>query len=261
MKIRYKLIIIFIILFLFFYIYYNNNNNNYLNNSRQIIVKDNNNNNRVSNDNILSNYCNYLLNYSLNFSKLEFLINYVNDYGRTSSIHSISVLIASNILRDEQDDDIINYLETGTQWGFSLLFLCESKFKYINMYGIDLFEKNEDFIDDLNITTITQKIKNYCFINNKIINLNLYKINSHDINSFKNKDLKINLLYIDGDHSYFGVVSDFYYYSKYLVNNSIIIFDDYNYIRKELIKAVDDIYNNNNKNLIPIIYKKMKIVF
>lgn len=56
-------------------------------------------------------------------------------------------------------------------------------------------------------------------------------------------DTQIDILFIDGDHSYNGVIRDFELYSKYVSNGGYIIFDDY--LDKEYspdVKlAVDDI--------------------
>ena len=55
----------------------------------------------------------------------------------------------------------------------------------------------------------------------------------------------VDILFIDGDHSYFGVWSDFLYYSKLVKPNGYIVFDDYNdFTHNRMVKsAVDHIVN------------------
>lgn len=57
------------------------------------------------------------------------------------------------------------------------------------------------------------------------------------------KDVKVDMLFIDGDHSYNGVRRDFNNYSPLVVSGGFIIFDDYLDAKHspEVRKAVDDL--------------------
>lgn len=61
----------------------------------------------------------------------------------------------------------------------------------------------------------------------------------------KVKNLQVDMLFIDGDHSYYGVWNDFLNYSRLVKPNGYIIFDDYNdHKNSPLVKsAVDHIVN------------------
>lgn len=57
---------------------------------------------------------------------------------------------------------------------------------------------------------------------------------------------KIDILFIDGDHSYNGVLSDFYEYKNFVNSNGFIVFDDYNDFTHspEVRPAVDTIVSS-----------------
>jgi len=60
---------------------------------------------------------------------------------------------------------------------------------------------------------------------------NLYQYiegNSQVKSTYDNLDSTYDIIFIDGDHSYDGVLKDFEIYSKYLKQGGYIVFDDYN---------------------------------
>lgn len=133
----------------------------------------------------------------------------------------------------------ITYLEIGCYAGGSACLMLQRP--NTDVYSIDLGYP------------ITKKI-----VYNNINNLNRYNNyyeyiqgNSNSVNVINrvNKNIKkIDILFIDGDHSYNGVLSDFNIYSKYLNNGGYIVFDDYNdkLNSPEVKIAVDDIVKNLN---------------
>jgi hypothetical protein len=60
----------------------------------------------------------------------------------------------------------------------------------------------------------------------------------HDF--FIRQDIKIDLLWIDGDHSYEGVKTDFYLYSKILSDNGVIIIHDTDSNYEETLLVSED---------------------
>ncbi len=65
---------------------------------------------------------------------------------------------------------------------------------------------------------------------------------------FSKLNLKIDYLFIDGDHSYQGVLDDFNNYSPFMNDNGIIVFDNYNdHSWPEVKTATDEIIELDNK--------------
>jgi predicted O-methyltransferase YrrM len=161
-------------------------------------------------------------------------------------------------------EKIENYLEIGVHNGGSMsLLLTNNNSK--NLFGLDLFEdmyninkqkkkKKYDMYqyfrrDNLeinktknNLELVKEKYKNYNS-NLKLIKGNSYFDETEE--KFKTDcNVLIDLLFIDGDHTFDGVKNDFERYSKYVKKNGYIIFDDYHH---EIIKKYcDTLFNNNN---------------
>ena len=56
----------------------------------------------------------------------------------------------------------------------------------------------------------------------------------------------IDVLFIDGDHSYSGVKHDYETYIKFVKINGYIVFDDYSPRWPDVVKFVNTIRTNNN---------------
>jgi predicted O-methyltransferase YrrM len=128
----------------------------------------------------------------------------------------------------------INYLEIGCYAGGSACLMLQRP--NTNVISIDLGKPISKTIVENNV----KKLNKY---NN---NFNYIKGDSKDkktLASFLNIIDNIDILFIDGDHSYNGVIEDFKTYSQFVNPKGYIIFDDYNdskYSPKVKI-AVDDI--------------------
>lgn len=84
--------------------------------------------------------------------------------------------------------------------------------------------------------------------------IHLLRLNSHDQSTLENVkniigDRKIDLLFIDGDHSYDGVKSDFDMYKSLMRNNGIIAFHD----------IVD--HGNNSDRKVNIFWEELKLKY
>jgi predicted O-methyltransferase YrrM len=68
-------------------------------------------------------------------------------------------------------------------------------------------------------------------------------------------NIKIDMLFIDGDHSYQGVINDWNNYNKHVNKGGFIIFDDYNdtVFSPEVKKAVNDIVHSLDSTKFEII--------
>lgn len=163
--------------------------------------------------------------------------------------------------------DIVNYMEIGVHNGGSISMLLSGNNKNINIYGIDLFEDMYDETkhlnkekfntyqyfkrDNLSMTKTRNnldKVKTY-YNNNSIINL-LQGNSYFDETETKFKDElgnnKLDLLFIDGDHTLDGVKNDFERYSKYVKKGGYIVFDDYHHT---IIKEYCDKLLKENSNI------------
>ena len=138
------------------------------------------------------------------------------------------------------------------------LVLTSSKIKYV--FGIDLFEDIYDSEkhynlekfrkyqyfkrDDLALNKTKEnlnKICNFYKINPKVnlIKGNSYFDSTEEKTSLLLKELKVDLIHIDGDHTREGVSNDFKRYFKYLNKGKYLVFDDYHH--KDIKKFVDSI--------------------
>jgi predicted O-methyltransferase YrrM len=169
--------------------------------------------------------------------------------------------------------DIENYMEIGVHNGGSMSMVLASK-QNVNLYGIDLFEDmydktkhyNEDKFNTYqyfkrdNLSKEKTSLNLNClkkFYNNDstltLIQGNTYfddtETNVHSIIS----DKKMDILFIDGDHTYDGVKNDFERYDKYVKINGYIIFDDYHHpIIKEY---VDNLLKDNSDYVMIDVFK------
>lgn len=78
--------------------------------------------------------------------------------------------------------------------------------------------------------------------------------NKFTIESLKEKVNEIDILFIDGDHSWDGVINDFENYSKFVKSGGYIVFDDYmdKEFSPEVFNAVNKIVKNISDDFIVI---------
>jgi len=84
---------------------------------------------------------------------------------------------------------------------------------------------------------------------------NYIKGNSSELETINRvKTVQADILFIDGDHSYFSVWNDFLNYSKLVKPNGYIVFDDYNdFISSPMVKSAVDHISNQLHNDYEII--------
>ena len=161
------------------------------------------------------------------------------------NFHHVVLYIKDFIMKEQCK----NYLEIGTHYGHSFSNMLQSKYK-TKFLGIDIFKRWADSkIDNM------EKLAND---NAKKFNVNNYeykllKANSHSENTIniveKYFPNGIDLLFIDGDHSYKGVINDFKNYFPLVNKGGYIVFDDYLPYKSGNKKrgvpiAIDEIVNN-----------------
>ena len=160
-----------------------------------------------------------------------------------------------------------NFLEVGVFQGVTSRTICE-KLNLINngnflFYGIDIFEDTNNSIDNKEMTIKHNKLSNPLkhLIFNIILKKDLFSIESvyEFLNKFKDNihlykgfsdtqlpkvDLsKIDMIFLDGGHSYETVSSDLSLILKEIKKGKIIICDDYDQTSYGVKKAVDELQN------------------
>jgi hypothetical protein len=171
------------------------------------------------------------------------------------------------------------FLEVGVFQGVTSRNVCEKLYQ-INkdnflFYGIDIFEDTNINVDNKEMTVKHNKISNPLkhFIFNIVLKKNLFSINSiygflkkfknnvHLSKGFSDLELpkiemsKIDMIFLDGGHSYQTVKNDLSIILKGIKKNKIIICDDYNQVNYGVKKAVDEISKNVSE--IKILNKRL----
>ena len=154
--------------------------------------------------------------------------------------HHITLYIKDYIMKE----DCKTYLEIGSHYGHSLSNILHSQYpsKYM---AVDIFKPWADGkIADMKGCVE----KNAAMFNSNNHEVNVYQGSSHDQSTLSAvKDYfpeGIDMLFIDGDHSYKGIATDFDLYFPLVNPGGYIIFDDYLPLaNREAPKAIDDIRN------------------
>ena len=160
-----------------------------------------------------------------------------------------------------------NFLEVGVFQGVTSRNVCEKLYEINNenffFHGVDIFEDTDNNIDNTEMTTKHSRISNPFkhIIFNVILKKNLFSMHSiYDFlkkfkenvqlyKGFSNTELlkidmsKIDMIFLDGGHSYETVKSDLSLILNGIKKNKIIICDDYNQINYGVKKAVDELSN------------------
>lgn len=117
--------------------------------------------------------------------------------------------LANNINKNN-----INYLEIGAYGGASAILMLHNKNVKATSIDIGYPIKKEKVLEHVSMF----------FKDNRF---NYIQGNSHDHNVKKLITEKIDVLFIDGDHSFNGVTKDFEDYSPLVEKNGYIVLDDY----------------------------------
>jgi predicted O-methyltransferase YrrM len=187
---------------------------------------------------------NYLIEQSSNTKEIVDEIS-KNMVGKTFH-HHYHILYS---LADLVDKKNITYLEIGTFNGGSLCLMMSHN-KVDKLVSIDPFH-----LTRTDISIVEQNINKFNTNNKNVI---LTKKFSHDktlLNELSQSNFKTDILFIDGDHSYNGVCSDFNNYWQFVENGGFIVFDDYHDKKysPEVKPAVDDIVKKILDEKLPFI--------
>jgi cephalosporin hydroxylase len=123
-------------------------------------------------------------------------------------------------IRNSMEKEVVNYVEIGTHCGGSASLMMKSV-KNTNVYGIDdATSADKDIVFD-NIEKFKLNHNNFeYFIGDSRDNEIIEKV--------KNIKYGVDILFIDGGHSYQNVIDDFLNYKDFVNSGGYIVFDDYN---------------------------------
>lgn len=194
------------------------------------------------------------------------ILNYLNNPNNKTSIELLKKIqsnieersfhLSGHIIYDIIDlieKEEIVYTEIGTYCGASVSLAISNK-KTKEAYCIDPLTLPKSHYGG----TLNQEetiIKNIAKIESDVV-VEVFKNFSSDttpINFFVNKE--IDLLYIDGDHTFEGALADWKHYSGFVAKGGFVIFDDYYDFKYSpgVKRAVDYIIRNKlNKDFVPI---------
>tara|TARA_B110000967_G_C18757364_1_gene496036 strand:+ start:275 stop:904 length:630 start_codon:yes stop_codon:yes gene_type:complete len=185
-------------------------------------------------------------------------------YFRKSSFKK-DVLSANILLKEIEKHKPKTFLEVGVFQGVTSKNVCKKLYeinkKNFSFYGIDVFEDTDTNFDNHEMTSKHNRLSNPLkhLIFNIILKKNLYSIESiyeflkrfknnvHLYKGFSDTELlkidmsKIDMVFLDGGHSYETVKNDLSIILRGIKKKKIIICDDYDQASYGVKKAVDEL--------------------
>lgn len=156
-------------------------------------------------------------------------------------------ILLLHTLRELMADKCQTYLEIGVHNGGSMAVAMQSKHPCI-FYGVDMFQEvikiprwSYFARDNLSKQKTIKNIQS-CNINN--YQFHIFEGNSREVSTLNKvyEQIKsVDLLFIDGDHSYQGVKDDFLNYGKLVRPGGFVVLDDYANGHPEIVKFVEEI--------------------
>ena len=175
-------------------------------------------------------------------------INLINDIiskmdGKTFHNHYHILWDIVNLIKNQN----CKYLEIGTFAGASASLISLNP-KIKEVYSIDIGNPVNKEIPIKNVNKFKHSNCLYEYIQGD-------SQNSEIINYVYNKIGKVDLLFIDGDHSYNAVINDFNNYKNLVSYGGFIVFDDYldSFHSPQVFRAVNDIVKGLDTNEYEVI--------
>lgn len=146
------------------------------------------------------------------------LTKYISDKINNETFHH-HFHILYDIACDYESSKKLTYLEIGCYAGASACLMLQRP--NTNVISIDLGTPIGPNIVYENVSKLNIYNNNFEYIQGDSKNHETIEILSNISDS-------VDILFIDGDHSYSGVISDFTLYNQFVASGGYIIFDDYN---------------------------------
>lgn len=136
------------------------------------------------------------------------------------------------------------YLEIGVHNGSSMSYTLFDN-PSLKCVGVDLFENTISRYSHDHLA-LNRTLKNITKVGNEKNTITLVQGNSSSPETMERVKVnldnrKVDLLFIDGDHSYRGIKSDFVNYAELVRKDGIVVIDDYNNRYPEIIKFCQEI--------------------
>jgi cephalosporin hydroxylase len=134
-------------------------------------------------------------------------------------------------------DKQINYLEIGCYGGGSASLLLQRP--NTNVVSIDLGKPINSSIAINNVNKLNKLSNNFTYLEGN-------SQTDEMVNRVKSIFNNVHILFIDGDHSFNGVINDFKLYKDFVKSGGYIVFDDYLDFKHSpnVKKAVDSLIND-----------------
>lgn len=176
---------------------------------------------------------------------LDILLEITDQINNQTFHHHYHILYdIANTLEGE-----INYVEIGCYAGGSACLMLQRP--NTNVISIDIGQPIPKSVVIDNVNKLNKHNNKYCYLEG----------NSQSDQMFQRlyKTIKtIDILFIDGDHTYHGVWNDFHQYEKLVKAGGYVVFDDYHDFNAPGVKkAVDElILNHTNYDIIGTLENK-----
>lgn len=185
------------------------------------------------------------INMEITQKSLDLLLEITDQINNQTFHHHYHILYdIANTLEGE-----INYVEIGCYAGGSACLMLQRP--NTNVISIDIGQPIPKSVVIDNVNKLNKHNNKYCYLEG----------NSQSDQMFQRlyKTIKtIDILFIDGDHTYHGVWNDFHQYEKLVKAGGYIVFDDYHDFNAPGVKkAVDElILNHTNYDIIGTLENK-----
>ena len=182
-------------------------------------------------------------------------VNYIIDNMENKSFHNHYHILYD--ICESLDHNNISYLEIGTFAGGSAS-LVSTNSKVKNVYSIDLGSPINKEIPIRNVNKFKNKQCSYEYFQGSSFDENLISLVKKTVKS-------VDILFIDGDHSYEGVLNDFKNFSDLVKPGGYIVFDDYmdNIYSPKVKGAVDyivlELLNNEYEIIGSLVYPELSL--
>lgn len=159
---------------------------------------------------------------------------------------------------------IQTYLEIGVHNGTSMSYIVNQHVRPIKCIGVDLFSD-----------TISRYTHDKLSMERAYQNINAANCSKSDIKLIKGNsqaettlekvkielgERRVDLLFIDGDHEFAGVESDFLLYSSLVRSGGFIVFDDVNTQYPGILKCIEKHVRNSHEWSIIGLYENTDLI-
>ena len=183
------------------------------------------------------------------------ILREVNSRIKESSLHEFTYILYD--IRTLLGNEEKTFLEIGSYVGSSASLILQHTYK-TNVICVDPCELDPvkfSFSERTHFETLEKNLKNNNIYNNKFAILKNYSTDQALLNKLKKDNTKVDILFIDGDHSYQGVLNDWNNFKDFVNPGGFICFDDYydDTFSPQVRPAVDRIVENLDKNAYKVV--------